>query len=143
MFLPNIWVCSLDNLNTKNINNLKKTNSILNIKYAIKIYNDINYWNNSRRYNLSIRKQLLNKEINDLIKYFKDKSTTIENNFINQIPTMIISKDRDILFGLLIFFNIYISKLNPNNSLKSLQTKIPIQVVISPEMKLLFETYSS
>lgn len=139
MFLPNIWVCNLDELTQNNINNLKKTNKILEIKEAIKIYNDINYWHYSRKYNLSIRKQILNKEINDLKEYYKKTCKLIENNFINQISTIIISKNIDLLFGLMIFFNIYISKLDPNNSLKSVQTKLPVQIIISAEMKLLFQ----
>ena len=143
MFLPNIWVCNLDKLTQDNINTLKKTNKLLEIKEAIKIYNDVNYWQYSRKYNISIRKQILNKEINDLKLYYKKTCKIIEKNFISQIPTMIISKDVDLLFGLMIFFNTYISKLDPNNSLKSIQTKIPVQVIISPEMKILFQNINT
>lgn len=141
LFLPNIWVCILSNSINTDITKLKKINQYLEIKEAIKIYHDITYWKKSSQYDISIRKQILEKEINNLIGYYKEKSDLIKENYYANKPTIIITKTPELLYGLLIFFNIYISKLQPDASLKSISTKMKTNIEISLEMKLLFQKY--
>lgn len=141
LFLPNIWVCVLSSSLNNDIIKLKKINQYLEIKEAIKIYQDVSYWKSSSQYDISIRKQILEKEIINLIAYYKQKSLLIKKNYYNNIPTIIISKTPELIFGLLIFFNIYVSKLQPDDAMKSVGSKIKPNLEISMEMKLLFQKY--
>jgi hypothetical protein len=141
LFLPNIWVCVLTESLNNDIIKLKKINQYLEIKEAIKLYQDITYWKKSSQYDITIRKQILEKEIINLIAYYKQKSLLIKKNYFNNIPTIIITKTPELLFGLLIFYNIYISKLQPDDAMRSISTKIKPNLEISMEMKLLFQKY--
>ena len=141
LFLPNIWVCVLTESLNNDIIKLKKLNQYLEIKEAIKLYQDITYWKKSSQYDITIRKQILEKEIINLIAYYKQKSLLIKKNYFNNIPTIIITKTPELLFGLLIFYNIYISKLQPDDAMRSVSTKIKPNLEISMEMKVLFQKY--
>ena len=141
LFLPNIWVCVLTESLNNDIIKLKKLNQYLEIKEAIKLYQDITYWKKSSQYDITIRKQILEKEIINLIAFYKQKSLLIKKNYFNNIPTIIITKTPELLFGLLIFYNIYISKLQPDDAMRSVSTKIKPNLEISMEMKVLFQKY--
>lgn len=145
-FLPNIWVCYIQN-NTKPNNceiTLRKFCKIHSIKEVIRLDNDIDYWLKSRFYSTNIRQQIIQNEISKLIKYYKLKNNLIYNNYNNSKGTLIISnKNFEIVSGLLINFLIYDAQMNKQNAYMTLQSIFINPISFSEEMKRLILLYNN
>lgn len=149
---PNIWFTyfELSPIHTNEdvisiSTNIKKFCGDKGITKLIRCDKDVNYWNQSGKYITDIKTQMMNDEITMLNKYYQTKITEIYDNYMKNIPTMIISHAQlEISIGLLISFMKKYADININTSIKLVQEKLCVHgITFSDSMIRLLQLANS
>lgn len=110
------------------------------IKEIIKIDPNVGFWNHNKAFLPEIEKEIIKKDFELLGSYLNQLSEKIYSNYINQVPTVIITiKNNDIGLANVIYYFKKITKLSIEQILDSLQYKIINMPNLSIRLKNFFQ----
>ena len=132
--LPNIWFTYFEispihtDADVASISTtIKKFCIDRGIQKMIRCDKDVNYWNQSNKYINDIKTQMMNDEIGMLVKYYNTKINEIHGNYVNHLPTLIISNSQlEISIGLLVMFMKKYTDSTIQNAIKIVTEKLCI-----------------
>lgn len=132
--LPNIWWGYTKMNSTNDIDNmyLNKFTNHHKITDIIKIDEHVSFWNKSTQFIFDIKKQLEQKENQDMLVFIKKVCKLIDINYKNSKSTLIFTnKYNEIGLLIWIFFYIEYAKTPLNIIEESLKKKIKTKVIMT------------
>ena len=132
--IPNIWWGYTKMNSTNDIDKmyLNKFTGHHKIGDVIKIDEHVSFWNKSTQFIFDIKKQLEQKENQDMLLFIKKVCRLIDNNYKNSKSTLIFTnKYNEIGLLIWIFFYVEYAKMPLNIIEDSLKNKIQTKIVMT------------
>ena len=132
--IPNIWwgynkINSTDEIDKIYLNKFTEYHKINEV---IKVDNYVSFWNKSTQFIFDIKKQLEQKENQDMLLFIKKVCKLIDNNYKSSKSTLIFTnKYNEIGLLIWIFFYIEYAKMPLNIIEESLKQKIQTKIMMT------------
>ena len=113
------------------LNRIKKFCKLKKIDKIIRIDNDTSYWTNDEKYIQEIFEKIQERNIKKIIEYSENKCIEIKQNYFNNKKILIMTNNNiDTSIILFTYMFKYIANMNWKQSITSLQSKVPIPLII-------------